>query len=146
VSASVLLEVDGVVLTPTDIRFLVGGDAEGSTLALGEPLSFWGGFEAETGAIIDQRHPQAGIVITGHVVVMTGGRGSSSASSVIAEAIRLGTAPSAIVMAEADEIVALGAIVADELYGLRMPVLVVDPDTFDAVRDSSVVRVSTIDS
>ena len=145
-TSSVAVAGDGVICSPTSIRILVGGEAEGSTLALDEPLSFWGGFEAETGAIIDQRHPQAGTVITGDVVVMSGGRGSSSASSVIAEAIRLGTAPAAIIMAEADEIVALGAIVADELYDLQMPVLVADSDTFDALRASSVIRVSTIDS
>ena len=136
------LEVDGTVCSPAAIFFLVGGEAGGSTLALDEPLSFWGGYDAETGAIIDQHHPQVGTVISGAVVVMTTGRGSSSASSVIAEAIRLGTAPAAIIMLEADEIVALGAIVADELYGLRMPVVVVDPATFETARASAVIRVS----
>lgn len=140
------LEVDGAVYAPTAIHFLVGGDVGGSTLALDEPLSFWGGYDAETGAIIDQRHPQVGTVISGAVVVMTSGRGSSSASSVIAEAIRLGTAPAAIIMLEADEIIALGAIVADELYGLRMPIVVVDPATFESVRASAVIRVSAANS
>jgi predicted aconitase with swiveling domain len=140
------IEVDGVALEPTALVVLVGGDAEGSTLVLDEPLSFWGGFEAETGVIIDQRHPQEGAVLSGKVLIMTSGRGSSSASSVIAEAIRLGTAPAAIIMRGPDEIVALGAIVADELYGLRMPVVVVEPATFEAARHSSKIRVTTTDT
>ena len=51
------------------------------------------------------------------------GRGSSGGSSVIAEGIRAGTAPSAILLLEPDEIVTLGAIVADELYGESMSVV-----------------------
>jgi len=55
---------------------------------------------------------------------MPTGRGSSSASSVLAEAVRLGTAPVAIVLSEPDEIVALGSLVAEEIYGTVMPVVV----------------------
>ncbi len=141
-STNRVIQVDGVLLEPVALTFLVDGEAEGSTLALDEPLSFWGGFDAESGVIIDQRHPQAGAVLTGKMLVMTSGRGSSSASSVIAEAVRLGTAPAAIVMEEADEIVALGAIVADELYGLRMPVAVVDGVTYELARTSSTIGMS----
>lgn len=135
------IEIDG---SPIDgiARFMVSGAASAATLALSEPLSFWGGFEPESGRIIDHHHPQVGITITDHVVVMRAGRGSSSASSVIAEAIRAGTAPAAIVMEEIDEIVALGAIVAEELYGLCMPVVVVDAATFAAMASSEHITIS----
>ena len=56
---------------------------------------------------------------------MRSGRGSSSGSSVLAEAIRAGTAPAAIVLAERDAILAVGAIVAAELYGQHCPVALV---------------------
>ncbi len=124
--------IDGVTVDAT-MHWLVGGRTEGPILSLAEPLSFWGGFDAHTGAIIDRHHPQFGAVLTGHIVVMQSGRGSSSASSVIAEAIRIGTAPAAIVLHEPDEIVALGAIVADEMYGIAMPVVVVDDETFKSM-------------
>jgi hypothetical protein len=55
---------------------------------------------------------------------MPSGRGSSSSSSVLAESIRAGTAPAAIVLGEADPILALAAIVARELYGKTTPVVV----------------------
>lgn len=55
---------------------------------------------------------------------MPSGRGSSSSSSVLAEGIRAGTAPMAIVLLEPDPILALGAIVARELYGRTIPVVV----------------------
>ena len=72
--------------------------------------------------------------MTGRVLVMPSGRGSSSSSSVLAEAIRAGTGPVAIVLAEPDPIVALGAIVARELYGVAVPVVVGDVALPDGVR------------
>ncbi len=103
---------------------LVAGDAVGETLVLDEPLSLWGGLDPETGTIIDQRHPQHGANMRGKVLVMPAGKGSSSASSILLEAVRLGTAPAAIVLAEPDAILALGAAVARELYDRTVPVVV----------------------
>ena len=105
---------------------LVEGEARGEVLVLDEPLSLWGGLDPVTGRIVDVHHPQAGEIIAGRILVMPSGRGSSSSSTVLAEAIRLGTAPAAIVLGEPDPILALGAIVARELYGHTIPVLVGD--------------------
>ena len=107
-----------------DAQALASGDAEGPALVLTEPLSFWGGIDVETGAIIDHSHPQRGRNVAGRVLVMPGGRGSSSSSAVLAEAIRLGTAPVAIVVATPDPILTVGAIVAQFLYGLQCPIVV----------------------
>lgn len=103
---------------------LVPGEASGVVLVLDEPLSFWGGVDPSSGEVIDVHHPQRGANVAGRVLVMPSGRGSSSSSSVLAEAIRAGTAPAAIVLAERDPILALGAIVARELYGRTIPVVV----------------------
>lgn len=105
-------------------RTLVAGEATGPALVLEAPLSFWGGIDPATGRIVDVHHPQHGANVTGTVLVLPAGRGSSSSSSVLAEAIRVGTAPSAIVLRGADPIVALGAIVARELYGVTVPVVI----------------------
>ena len=105
-------------------RAMVPGAAQGDVLCLDEPLSFWGGLDPETGRITDRHHPQLDEYVVGRVLVMPSGRGSSSASSALCEAIRAGTGPAAIVMAEPDEIIALGAVVADELYGRLVPVVV----------------------
>lgn len=105
-------------------RVLAGGRGEGDVLSLDAPLSPWGGLDPTTGAIVDPRHPQHGSSVTGRVLVMASGRGSSSSATVLAEAIRLGTAPAAIVLREPDAILALGSIVARELYGVAMPVVV----------------------
>jgi len=93
------------------------------------------------GRIIDQRHPQVGEIVAGRVLVMPFGRGSSSGSSVICEAVRAGTAPAAILMAERDDIIALGAIAADEVYGLLMPVVVLAQEELDGLETGAVVTV-----
>ncbi len=108
--------------TPPDI--LVAGAAVGQVAVLDEPLSFWGGFDARSGTISDRRHPQFGLLVSKRVLLMPAARGSSSSSSVLAESIRLRTAPAAILLGLPDEILALGAIVAEELYGLVMPIAV----------------------
>jgi predicted aconitase with swiveling domain len=94
---------------------------------LGEPISFWGGIDPRTGRVIDRRHPQAGEVIAGTILVMPSGRGSSTSSTVLAECIRAGTAPAAIVLHEGDPILVVGAVVAGELYGRSIPVVVAAP-------------------
>jgi predicted aconitase with swiveling domain len=129
-------------------RVLVTGAASGAALVLDAPLSFWGGLDSETGTIIDRRHPQAGASVTGRVLVMESGRGSSSASSVLTEAVRLGTAPVAIVMREPDEIVALGAIVAEELYRTTIPVVVLDPAAYGSLStdDRITIRGSSLET
>ncbi len=125
-------------------RVLVGGEASGSALVLDAPLSLWGGLDPETGDIIDQRHPQCGQNMAGRVLVMPVGKGSSSASSILLEATRLGMAPAAILLAESDAILALGAAVARELYGIAPPVLVLDKEVYAQIRDGEQLDLTDI--
>ena len=113
------------------------GDAEALALVLAEPLSFWGGMDVETGRIIDRSHTDLGRTVAGAILVMPSGRGSSSSSAVLAESIRRGTGPAAIVLATPDPILTVGAIVAETLYGVSCPIVVCDIDgiaTGDRVR------------
>jgi uncharacterized protein len=118
-------------------RTLAAGMARGKVVALSEPLSLWGGMDPRTGTLIDPRHPQAGQSLTGRVVLMPSGRGSSSSSSILAEAIRAHTAPAAFILLQPDPILALGAIVASALYGRTIPVVVVDQAVYDDVAASA---------
>ena len=131
-------------MNPSSVQahVVVAGVAAGPVIALDEALSFWGGFDSATGEIIDEHHPQVGVSLAGAVVIVRSGRGSSSASSVIAEAARLGTGPAALVMREADEIIAPGAIVADELYGHSLPVLLAEESAWQTVRASTHATIS----
>lgn len=123
-------------------RVLVAGAAQGEVLVLDEPLSFWGGLDVASGAITDVHHPQHGASVTDRIVVMPFARGSSSTANTLAEAIHRGTGPAAIVLAESDEIVVLGAVVAGELYGDWRPVVVVDAVAYPTFRTGQAARLA----
>ncbi len=105
-------------------RALVGGSASGELLTLSAPLSLWGGLDPDTGIIIDRSHPELGQTMTGAIVSMPFGRGSSSSSSVLAEALRLGTGPAGFILDRPDSILVIGSLVANRLYGTVCPILV----------------------
>lgn len=107
------------------VRSLVFGKTQGTVFKLDDPLSFWGGFDSACGKVIDRFHPQHGACLSGAIVFMERGRGSSSGASVLAEAIRLGTAPAAIMLLQEDAIITTGALVAQMLYQIDCPVVAI---------------------
>ena len=122
-------------------RALVAGAAEGVALVSREPLSFWGGYDQTTGEIIDRRHPLSGAMAAGRILAVPSTRGSSTTTAVLLEAIRLGTAPAALLTAGADAFLALASIVADELYQKPVPVIALDPDDFAMLETGQTLRV-----
>ena len=120
---------------------LIEGTALGEALVLSEPLSLWGGLDPTTGEIIDRRHPNLGDVVTGKVLVLPAGRGSSSASSILLESVRKQKAPAAIITAETDGILALGAAVARELYNATVPILVSQQSDYAQIESGQMVDV-----
>jgi len=122
-------------------RPLVAGAAAGRALVAATPLSLWGGLDPATGNIPDRRHELCGRCMTGRVLVLPCGKGSSTASAILAESIRSGTAPAAIILARTDPIIALGAIVADEMFGRTVPVVVLGKCDYDAIADGDQVTV-----
>ena len=122
-------------------QVIIPGAARGIALVSDEPLSFWGGYDYETGRIIDQRHPLAGECAAGRVLALPYTRGSSTTTAVLLEAVRAGTAPAAILTTGVDTFFALAAIVADELYGKAIPLLKLNPNDFARLRTGDEVVV-----
>lgn len=122
-------------------RVLSPGEASGAALVLEEPLSLWGGMDPATGRVIDAHHPQHDEVVSGRVLVMASARGSSSSSSILVEAVRARTAPAAILLGDTDLILPIGASVAEELYGRRVPVVVLTPQDMARIADGAAVTI-----
>ncbi len=121
---------------------LLAGALTAPLISLAEPLSFWGGFDAATGLVTDRRHPDAGRCLTGAIVRMTAARGSSSGSSVLAEAIRRGTAPAGFLVRERDAILLLAALVAQDLYAKTCVIVQLDKQGYDALEGVTRVTIS----
>lgn len=122
---------------------LVPGTARGALACLSQPLSLWGGFDLGSGAVCDVNHPERGLEIAGRVLAMPGGRGSSSSSSVLLESARLGVHPRAVILAERDPILAVGALVAEDLYGVSIPIVLIRAEDFERLPSMSLVRVTS---
>ncbi len=122
-------------------RILNRGEASGPVLRLTAPLSFWGGLDPVTGAIIDRAHPQVGAFMTGRIVSMPGSRGSAGTPGVLGESIRLGTGPAGLIVAKADINLTAGALVADTLYGTQCPVVLVALKELEALVEGQTVTV-----
>ncbi|MGL4405495.1 MAG: aconitase X swivel domain-containing protein [Notoacmeibacter sp.] len=121
---------------------LVESDAIGEPLVLSAPISFWGGVSPETGTIIEKRHPQFGLALKGKILLLPAAKGSSSGSSVLAEILRNGCGPAAIILASADAILATGAMVASALYGIKCPVMVIDETQFQKLAQAQNIAIS----
>ena len=78
-------------------EIVIAGAAKGVALVSSEPLSFWGGYDAQTGEIVDRRHPLSGQIAAGKVLVLPFTKGSSTTTAILLEAVRTGNAPAAIV-------------------------------------------------
>ncbi len=116
-------------------KAIVPGEACGPAVVSRQAISFWGGFDPANGEVIDHRHDCLGKVLTGKVFVFPTGKGSSTGSAVLAESIRNGTAPAALILHKVDPILALGAILADELYHRTVPIVLLSQEDFETIRD-----------
>ncbi|RQD82877.1 MAG: DUF126 domain-containing protein [Methanocalculus sp. MSAO_Arc2] len=93
-------------------RSIAAGRATGELVVTDAPLSFLSGVDPETGMVIDTDHPLNGIKISGKVLAFPHGKGSTVGSYVMYALSRNGVAPAAIINAEAEAIIAVGAIIA----------------------------------
>jgi hypothetical protein len=112
---------------------LVEGEAAGLALWSDQPLSFWGGYDQNTGEIIDRRHPLSGKIASRRVLIIPHTKGSSTTTAVLLESVRRGKAPAAVITTGIASFVALAAIVAEELYGRSFPVVQIDSADFDTL-------------
>ncbi len=125
----------------TDARIVTGGAASGDVLACGEGLSFWGGVDPDTGRIIDARHPEHGTSVAGKIVLMPTSRGSCSGSGVLLQLALSGLAPASLVFCEDEEILTLGALVAEHIFKCPLTVLQLSRQDFDALARTKTAKI-----
>jgi len=92
-------------------RGISRGRGTGRLLVSPAPISFLSGVDPATGIIVEKGHPLQGKSIAGRVLAFPYGKGSTVGSYVLYALSRNGHAPAAIVNAEAEAIVATGAII-----------------------------------
>ncbi len=93
-------------------RRISSGRAEGITLYSPAPISLFGTIDPESGIVIERSHPLYGEKIADKILIYPTGRGSTVGSYILYGLSRRGLAPRAIIMREAEPIVAVGAIMS----------------------------------
>lgn len=114
-------------------RGLSRGEAEGELLLTTDDLSFLGGVDPETGEIVERGHDAEGRCVAGKVLAFPRGKGSTVGSYVVYQLKKNGVAPAAILNAESETIVAVGAIISE--------IPLVDRVDLSALQDGARVRV-----
>jgi hypothetical protein len=115
------------------LKILSPGIASGPVALLSQPLSLWGGLDLDDGTICDVNHPQHGLPLAGKVLAMRAARGSSSSSSALVEASRRGIAPAGIILVRADPILVIGSLVAADLYGIQIPIVLIAENSWESM-------------
>lgn len=122
-------------------RTILPGVASGRVVASDEALSFWGGVDPATGSVIDTHHPLCGVSLTDSILVMPGSRGSCSGSGVLLDMALSGRAPSALVFSAEEDVLTLGALVADVMFGKPVPVIRLQPEALQRLSRSTSARI-----
>lgn len=122
-------------------KALVDGEAAGLALWSDKSLSFWGGYDQNTGEIIDRRHPLSGKIGTNRVIAIPHTKGSSTTTAVLLESVRQGKAPAAVITTGVASFLALASIVADELYGRNFPVVMIEAEDFERIESGQWVAI-----
>lgn len=125
-----------------EAQVLVAGEARGPALVLERQLGFWGGVDETTGVIIDVHHPQRGERLGGCVLVVPRSSGSTAGPVTLAETVRRGVGPAAVVLGEPDQGIVSASVVVRELYDLHVPVVVLPADRLAALRTGVVVEIA----
>ena len=94
-------------------RIIKEGRAQGTALVSPEPIGFLGGVDPETGLVIEKGHPLEGQSVAGQVLVFPTGKGSTVGSYTLYRLTKKGLGPAAIINAQSEPIVAVGAIISD---------------------------------
>ena len=94
-------------------RVIKAGRARGVALVSPEPIGFLGGVDPDTGIVVEPGHPLEGESVAGRVLIFPTGKGSTVGSYTLYRLAQNGVAPAAIINAESEPIVAVGAIISD---------------------------------
>ncbi|WP_457579840.1 cis-3-hydroxy-L-proline dehydratase [Ensifer canadensis] len=121
---------------------ILGGTAEGPIVAAPEALSFWGGVDPATGAVIDVHHPLHGVCLTGSILMMPSSRGSCTGSGVLLDLALTGRAPAALVFSEAEDVLTLGALIAAEMFGKPLPIVRLSSDAYAGLAQAKAARIT----
>lgn len=114
-------------------RKIYPGVVEGEALVTHMAISFFGGVDPDTGAVVEKGHELEGQCLSGKILVFPTGKGSTVGSYTLYRLKRNGKAPAAVVNIACETITAVGCIIAE--------IPCVDQISLDALQSGMRLRV-----
>jgi predicted aconitase with swiveling domain len=125
---------------------VVQGIARGEALVTRQPLCLYDSLDPKSGLIVNRRHELYGKNVSRKVFIFPRGTGSSTSAATILEAVRCNKAPNAIVNMETEPIIAVGAILAEKLYGRTIPIVHrPEQDPADLIETHDLIEVNAVE-
>jgi len=121
-----------------EARVIKAGHAEGEALVSPAPIGFLGGVDPDTGIVLEPGHPLQGQSVRGKVLVFPTGKGSTVGSYTVLRLVRNDAGPVAIINAESEAIVAVGAIISDIPMVDRVDISAIETGDWVVVDDGRV--------
>ena len=131
-------------LSNNDAIIFVQNNVEGDVVVCNEGLSFWGGVDPDTGVIIDIHHPNCGEQLSGKILLMPTSRGSCSGSGVLLQLAQNGNAPAALIFRENEDILTLGAMIAERLFNKKIAILRLKPNIYNLLSLQKSVKIDNL--
>ena len=131
-------------ISNNDAIIYVQNDVDSDIVICDEGLSFWGGVDPDTGVIIDTHHPNCGEKLSGKIVLMPTSRGSCSGSGVLLQLAQNGNAPAALIFRETEDVLTLGAMIAERLFDKNIAVLRLVPKIYNLLSEEKSAKIDNL--
>ena len=129
------------IISNNGATIYVQNEVDSDIIVCNEGLSFWGGVDPDTGVIIDIHHPNCGEQLSGKIVLMPTSRGSCSGSGVLLQLAQNGKAPAAIIFRENEDILTLGAMIAERLFNKKIAILRLEPQIYEILSEQKSAKI-----
>ena len=131
-------------ISNNDAIIYVQNDVDSDIVICDEGLSFWGGVDPNTGVIIDTHHSNCGEKLSGKIVLMPTSRGSCSGSGVLLQLAQNGNAPAALIFRETEDVLTLGAMIAERLFDKNIAVLRLVPKIYNLLSEEKSAKIDNL--
>ncbi|MDB4078718.1 aconitase family protein [Amylibacter sp.] len=131
-------------ISNNDAIIYVQNDVDSDIVICDEGLSFWGGVDPNTGVIIDTHHPNCGEKLSGKIVLMPTSRGSCSGSGVLLQLAQNGNTPAALIFRETEDVLTLGAMIAERLFDKNIAVLRLVPKIYNLLSEEKSAKIDNL--
>ena len=131
-------------ISNNDAIIYVQNDVDSDIVVCDEGLSFWGGVDPDTGVIIDIHHPNCGEKLSGKIVLMPTSRGSCSGSGVLLQLAQNGNTPAALIFRETEDVLTLGAMIAERLFDKNIAVLRLVPKIYNLLSEEKSAKIDNL--